>query len=357
MGTSVRYQTRALFAKSATYQRRNTATNVCLVVAPIFFCVLLAALQLLANKLLLNQRSNKCGCQCLECCIPRREQVPWTEDQQARIDAGETLKPRFRRYDDCQPLTTGYCERWRNSTCRTYNDSNCSLRFSSPQQSIFCPIPTPSSWPPVIMTPRRAFRAGGPSTQWLPFTGRNMTAATAVAANLMPAPDLPNPQALLDLLNQSPLALLSLRPEKILQLLLPVLAPGGLVLEDGEAVDLAQLSRLGLNFGSGLWPNNDYYLENAFINSNSNNSQLNFLVPSGVCNATGLYRLTTSASNQMPLASMLLSYYNATYPAVLGPVLRLLNITTDTQFMGPAAYGTTQRVVPSPVRGCSSCVH
>ena len=54
-------------------------------------------------------------------------------------------------------------------------------------------------------------------------------------------------------LNQSPLALLSLRPEKLLQLLLPVLAPGGLVLDDGEGVDLAQLSRLGLNFGSGLW--------------------------------------------------------------------------------------------------------
>eukprot|EP00198_Chlamydomonas_reinhardtii_P007775 XP_001697112.1 predicted protein [Chlamydomonas reinhardtii] len=332
MGASVRHQTRALFAKSAVYQRRNTATNVCLVVAPIFFCVLLAALQLLANKLLLNQRSNKCGCQCLECCIPRREQVPWTAEQQARIDAGEQLTPRFRRYDDCQPLSTGYCERWRNSTCRTYNDSSCSLRFSSPQQAIFCPIPTPSSWPPVIMTPRRAFRAGGPSTQWLPFTGRNMTAATAVAANLMQAPELPNPRALIDLhpsttslqhrfpprrssLNQSPLALLSLRPEKLLQLLLPVLAPGGLVLDDGEGVDLAQLSRLGLNFGSGLWPNNDYYLENAFINSNTNNSQLNFLVPSGVCNATGLYRLTTSTSNQMPLASMLLAYYNATYPA------------------------------------------
>lgn len=48
-GASVRHQTRALFAKSAVYQRRNTATNVCLVVAPIFFCVLLAALQVLAG--------------------------------------------------------------------------------------------------------------------------------------------------------------------------------------------------------------------------------------------------------------------------------------------------------------------
>ncbi len=43
-----------------------------------------------------------------------------------------------------------------------------------------------------------------------------------------------------------------MRPEALINLLLPVLAPGGLAADDGESVDLAQLGRYSLLFGSAL---------------------------------------------------------------------------------------------------------
>ncbi|KXZ51851.1 hypothetical protein GPECTOR_11g29 [Gonium pectorale] len=289
MGASPQAQARALLSKSAVYQRRNTATNVCLVVAPVFFCVLLAVLQ---------------------------------------------LTPRFQRIEECTSLDTGYCERNRNATCRAFNDSNCSLRFSAPGQAVFCPIPVPSSWPAVLPSPRPTFRSGGSTGSWFPYTGSDMAAASAVAANLFTQPELPDIQPLFDLLRTSPLALLSLRPQQLLTLLLPVLAPGGLVSGDGESVDAAQLGRLGLTFGSGLRANNDYYLENAFINSNSNTSRVQLLVPWGFCSAAGIANVTNNFA--LPITEMLLRYYNYTYP-LLRPLFRALNVTPDT--LSPAAVG------------------
>ncbi|PNH04925.1 ABC transporter A family member 8, partial [Tetrabaena socialis] len=169
VGGELESRARALLVKSAVYQRRNTATNICL-----------------------------CGCQCLECCIPRRVQRDWTEDEQARIDAGETLKPRFTRIEECKPLQSSYCEQVRNATCRSFNDSACNVGFSSPGQAVFCPIPHPSSWPPTMQTPRRFWRAGGATTQWMLYTGSDLAAADQVAARMFTAPELPNLQAVAD---------------------------------------------------------------------------------------------------------------------------------------------------------------
>jgi hypothetical protein len=46
-------QAGALFRKNAVYQRRNWCSNVCLLSAPIFFCLLLFTIQILVNRLLL----------------------------------------------------------------------------------------------------------------------------------------------------------------------------------------------------------------------------------------------------------------------------------------------------------------
>ncbi len=51
----------------------------------------------------------------------------------------------------------------------------------------------------------------------------------------------------------NPLALLTMRPSDLLALVVPLLAPGGLVATSGEALDAVQLSRLGLTFGTALW--------------------------------------------------------------------------------------------------------
>ncbi|GIL46004.1 hypothetical protein Vafri_3096 [Volvox africanus] len=311
--------------KSAVYQRRNTATNICLVVAPIFFCGLLVLLQALANKLILATRANKCGCQCTQCCVPYRTQRNWTDVELERIASGEKLKPRYVTTELCSSLGSGYCERTRNATCRGFNDSNCGLRFSKPSQAVFCPIPQPSSWPPVMQTPRFNGRAGGSTSQWLPYTATNRTAAKQVAANLVSEPELPNLRGLIDSVIDQPLSVLNLTPKQILALVLPMLASGGLVEADGVSVDAAQLSRLELKFGSALTSNTDYYLENAFINTNTNNSRLQFLVPQGRCAATGISNVTTYTV--LPLPEMLLRYYNASFPLIIPPLLRAFNVT------------------------------
>jgi hypothetical protein len=51
---SLRAQANALYRKNAVYQRRNMCSNVCLLSAPIFFCLMLLAVQVAINRLLLT---------------------------------------------------------------------------------------------------------------------------------------------------------------------------------------------------------------------------------------------------------------------------------------------------------------
>lgn len=53
-GATFRSQAGALFRKNAVYQKRNWGSNVCLLSAPIFFCLLLFGIQVAINKLLLT---------------------------------------------------------------------------------------------------------------------------------------------------------------------------------------------------------------------------------------------------------------------------------------------------------------
>lgn len=52
--SSFKFQANALLRKSATYQKRNVCTNICLLSSPIFFCVLLLIIKLLVNNLFLS---------------------------------------------------------------------------------------------------------------------------------------------------------------------------------------------------------------------------------------------------------------------------------------------------------------
>lgn len=51
---SLRAQAGALYRKNAVYQRRNMCSNVCLLSAPIFFCLMLLGVQIAINRLLLT---------------------------------------------------------------------------------------------------------------------------------------------------------------------------------------------------------------------------------------------------------------------------------------------------------------
>lgn len=73
----------------------------------------------------------QCGCQCLSCC----------------------------KNGTCEKLTQGYCDTDAGYTCDSKNSSACGIAYSSPQQSAFCAIPNPSTWPPVLQTPTANNRA------------------------------------------------------------------------------------------------------------------------------------------------------------------------------------------------------
>jgi hypothetical protein len=51
---SLRAQAGALYRKNAVYQRRALCSNICLLSAPIFFCVMLLGVQVAINRLLLT---------------------------------------------------------------------------------------------------------------------------------------------------------------------------------------------------------------------------------------------------------------------------------------------------------------
>lgn len=53
-GAGFRAQAFALYRKNAVFQRRNWCSNVCLLSAPIFFCLMLFGIQIAINKLLLT---------------------------------------------------------------------------------------------------------------------------------------------------------------------------------------------------------------------------------------------------------------------------------------------------------------
>lgn len=48
----MRVQAKALYRKSAMYQARNVSTNVCIISAPVLFCILLLCLQAGVKKML-----------------------------------------------------------------------------------------------------------------------------------------------------------------------------------------------------------------------------------------------------------------------------------------------------------------
>jgi hypothetical protein len=127
----LRAQAGALYRKNAVYQRRNACSNVCLLSAPIFFCLMLLGIQVAINRLLLTGEDYECGCQCTRCCFQGNP-------------------------NNCSSVARGTC----SFECLERNRSACGVQFSTPRQSIFCAIPHTSAWPPIL----QVRWCGGPST-------------------------------------------------------------------------------------------------------------------------------------------------------------------------------------------------
>jgi hypothetical protein len=59
--TSMRVQARALYRKSAIYQARNLSTNICIISAPVLFCILLLLLTAGVQQLMMGEEFKVCS--------------------------------------------------------------------------------------------------------------------------------------------------------------------------------------------------------------------------------------------------------------------------------------------------------
>ncbi|KAG2425810.1 hypothetical protein HXX76_013435 [Chlamydomonas incerta] len=250
-------QANALLRKSATYQKRNVRTNICLLSSPIFFCLLLLFIRILVNKVFLTGPDFECGCQCLSCC----------------------------KNGTCEKLTQGFCDTDAGYTCTSTNSSACGIAYSSPQQSAWCSIPNPSTWPPVLQTPTAGNRAPPykPAVTTMVTAPQGGTPGQLNASKLVPGIyTVPLPMTNTTFLNE----------------FLP-----NLIMADGT-VNAHLFSQWGFTFGTAAEGGQNQYIERAFASE----STLNFLLPNIVpgVNCSGIYQQIGVPQAALPLINIMM---------------------------------------------------
>ncbi|KAF3485678.1 hypothetical protein F2Q69_00053510 [Brassica cretica] len=98
-------QANAILRKNLTYQKRNVWSNVRLIMIPFYLCLVLVGIQALFDSQVSNSLDNQCGCKCIQ--------------------------------------KTG------DETCQMV----CGVEYSTRDQAVFCAIPNPQPWPPLILIP------------------------------------------------------------------------------------------------------------------------------------------------------------------------------------------------------------
>ncbi|KAF6264708.1 hypothetical protein COO60DRAFT_1482014 [Scenedesmus sp. NREL 46B-D3] len=234
-------------------------SNVCLLSAPIFFCLLLLAVQVAINRLLLTGEDYECGCQCTRCCFE-----------------GDPA--------NCTSMDMAPCPH----ECQEFNRSACGIQFSKPRQAPFCAIPHTSSWPAILQTPAVDDRAEPyrPAATLL-VTGDDPATEASLTAGLLPKPNL------------RPSGLLSL--QRYLDNFSADMGPYA------GSVPAEFLSLLGLRLGTSARIQAGLYLETALV---GDDPSLYALWPNGTCAGLGL----DGAANTS-LATMLEAMVNASNPA------------------------------------------
>ncbi|VVB17385.1 unnamed protein product [Arabis nemorensis] len=142
----------AILRKNLTYQRRNIWSNVRLVMIPFYLCVVLVCIQALVESQVNNSVDNQCGCACI---------------------------------DKSHKIGDGKCE------------IICGIEYSSRKQGVFCAIPNPQPWPPLMLIPRpqtRAINANYTDKSCMRknncpvtilFTGNNQSLSEILSRNLL----------------------------------------------------------------------------------------------------------------------------------------------------------------------------
>ncbi|EPS66567.1 hypothetical protein M569_08209, partial [Genlisea aurea] len=145
-------QANALLRKNLIFQRRNSGSNVRLIIIPVILCILLLLIQKLVNTEL-DKPSNRCGCACVD------------------VDG------------------SGHCVK------------QCGIQYSTVNQVFTCPIPHPPEWPALLQVPNPQYRAvrndflpysdlpddscrsSGTCPATVLITGNNQTFAQSVVGN------------------------------------------------------------------------------------------------------------------------------------------------------------------------------
>ncbi|XP_057416444.1 ABC transporter A family member 7-like [Lotus japonicus] len=130
-------QANALLRKNLTFQKRNVKTNIRLILFPLILCVLLVVLQRLIDRQF-DKPQYKCGCVCPN---------------------GKTNCPS--------------------------SEKLCGAQYSDADQFVFCPIPNPPEWPPLLQLPSLC-RTGSDALTFL-FTADNRSFAQSVSGNMFPS--------------------------------------------------------------------------------------------------------------------------------------------------------------------------
>ncbi|GJN03426.1 hypothetical protein PR202_ga20870 [Eleusine coracana subsp. coracana] len=104
-------QANALLRKNLCFQRRNLKTNACITLFPLLLCVILVVLQGVLNREL-DKPKYRCGCACVE------------------------------------PGPGGSCRR-----------TECGVQYSTLDQALSCPVPSPPRWPALVQVPPPESRA------------------------------------------------------------------------------------------------------------------------------------------------------------------------------------------------------
>lgn len=323
-------QAAALLQKSWTFNKRNIGSNICLCCAPVFFCLILAIIQILVNSLFLSDSQFQCGCFCPQCCPSwalSGSPNNYTADRNGTIiitnvaafggysAISKTFAPvQVTNNTDgtvtvqtCFPAGSGACPTDNGYSCLKTDSNTCGIQWSTPQQASYCAVPQPSSWPPLIQAPGTDKRA----QPWSPTiengTSVNQTATlvtslnsslTAAVSNNLFYGNISTDQALWA----------------------RALGPNGL--NTGNASNSASgniyngywLSLLGLLFGTDEDPQQSLYIESAF----QRGKDLFVMFPVALCVAKNI------PTNTSTCLANLLQLYFAGNPAVNQSILAAL---------------------------------
>lgn len=185
-------QSNALLRKNLTYQKRNCGTNLCLILTPLVFSILLFVIQKVVDNAF-DQEDFRCGCLCTKYCLDDNPNVCFTLEEYG--DDGEWPQP-FIIYEGQEIRMVPTND---DINCEERNQDVCGIEYSTPQQAGFCEVANPFLYPALFQVPNASRRAivdgmecdpdnvqGGMEncTAGLLFTGENETLATQLATRL-----------------------------------------------------------------------------------------------------------------------------------------------------------------------------